>query len=128
MNLFDYLNNISNGKEDVSGSEEFQSEYNEFMINRFLSMSMDTIFFANEASKMYNLPKKLQYQFLFHGISKKNRYFKYAKADKIDKSIKNIIEYYHVRHEVALEYLELLSKDQLKEINLLYEGKIKRIK
>ncbi len=60
--LFDFLNSISN-KTKLYDSEEL-AKYPEFMVNRFIAHGNDTIFFANECSKMSNIPKYLQYLFL----------------------------------------------------------------
>lgn len=121
--MFKILNSISN-KQDFFEGEDLK-EYNPFMINRFLAMGNDTILFANEASKMSNIPKELQYLFLYHGINKKKRYFKYIKGDIKEQSIKNICNYYQVREDVGLEYLDILSNEQIKEINSLYEKRLK---
>jgi len=126
MNLFDILNNISNGKKDISDEEDFEKEYNPFMINRFLAMDSSTLFFANEATKMSHLPKKAQYLFLFKGIDKKKRYFKYAKGEKNSKSVKKIAEYYQVNEERALEMSELLSKEKIKEIENIGKNLVER--
>lgn len=119
--LFDILNSISNKQKHYSKDE--LDNYNPFMIARFLSMGDDTIFFAHEVSKMSSLPNQLQYEFLYKGINKKKRYFKYIKGEKKEKSLGNICKYYNVREEVGLEYLEILTNTQIKEINSLYEEK-----
>ena len=130
MNLFDIINNISNSKkDDISEHEDFQKEYNPFMVNRFLSMDHSTLFFANEASKMSSLPKHMQYHFLFHGVDKKKRYFKYVKQDKSIENIDYVCMYYQINKEKAVEIIQLLSDNQIKQIKSIFDGSEKeRIK
>lgn len=127
INLFSILNNISNGKKSLVDHEDFKKEYNCFMINRFLAMDNSTVFFANEVSKMSTLPKRMQYEFLFHGINKTKRYFKYAKAAATKtKDVENVAKHFSVNKERAIELLGILSKAQIKEINLIFEDRVKR--
>lgn len=119
--MFKILNSISSKKPKFEGEE--LANYNPFMICRFLSMGDDTALFANEASKMSGLPDELQYTFLYHGINKKRRYFKYIKGSKKEKNLANICTYYQCNEEVGMEYLDILSDSEVKEINLLYEKK-----
>lgn len=128
LSLFDFLNNISYDKKDLSDSEEFQKIYSDFMINRFLSMSPETVFWAHELSKMNNIPKKSHYYFLLNGLEKKKRYFKYEKGSKSDERINKLQEFYNVNIDQALEIFELLSEEQINKIMSLFEVSIERMK
>ena len=123
MNLFDVLNNISNGKTQLDQEEDFEKAYSPYMINRFLAMSTDTVFFGNEMSKNNHLPKRLQYLFHYHGINKKKRFFSYAKNTTFSKNSKNISKYYKISLDRAVEFENLLNKEQIKEINKYFEMK-----
>jgi len=124
MTIFDILNSISHTKVDLSEEEDFDREYNAFMINRFLSLDESTVFYANEASKMSNLPGVVQYQFLLNSIPKKKRYFKYVKGVKKSKEINTIKTHFQVNESVAMELLEILTTKQLKKIKDFYGKRV----
>lgn len=129
--LFDYLNSISFTKEDLSVTDpNFEKTYDIFMINRFLSMSQETVFWAYEMDKMKDLPKVLHYRFLLKAIPNKRRFFKYEKgASTKNTKLINIVEtYYNVGKEKALELVELLNKKQIKDLTALYEVTQERMK
>ena len=126
LGLFDILKSVTQTKKNVIDHEEFEKSYNPFMVNRFLSASIDTLFFASTMDQMSHLPKKLQYAFYFYGIHKKKRYLQYVKEDKKSEEIDNIIRCYQCNHVQALEYLELLNEEQIKKINKMYAPRIER--
>lgn len=124
MTIFDILNSLSYTKIDLSEEEDFEREYNAFMINRFLSMSEDTVFYANETTKMSSLPNNVQYQFLLNSIPKKKRYFKYAKGEKKSKEINIVKTHFQINESVAMEFLEILTPKQIKSIKDFYKNRI----
>jgi hypothetical protein len=127
INLFDFLKSVSETKEELYEYQYFEKDYPPFMINRFLSASQDTLFFAYIMSQFDHLPKKLQYSFYLLGIDKKKRYFQYSgKGKDKSKDLKTIVEYYQCSKEQGMEYLKLLSEDQIKQINKIYEKRIKK--
>lgn len=127
VGLFDFLKAISDTKEELFELEDFDRKYPPFMINRFLSVSQDTLFFANIISQFPDLPKKLQYAFYHYGIDKKKRYFQYAGKGKDNtKHLKDIVRYYCCSKEQGMEYLELLSKEQIQNIGSLYSKRIQK--
>ena len=129
VNLFDFLKSISETKEELFELEEFDKKYPPFMINRYLSSSQDTLFFANIMSQLSHLPKKLQYAFLLKGIDKKKRYFQYAgKGKDTTKQLRDVVRYYNCSKEQGMEYLEILSKEQIKKIKAIYTKKITKVK
>lgn len=121
-NLFDYLKALTETKIDLSNEDEFESEYNPFMINRFLSMHPDTTFYAHFINKG-NLDKKIHYQFLLHALPKEKIWFKYQKKEKLT-DIKFIRECFDISEQKAKEYSKMLTKSQLKIIKKKYGGKV----
>ena len=122
IGLFDFLKSVSDTKENLVDHDEFEKKYSPFMLNRFLSVQQDTTFFANIMSQFPHLPKKLQYLFFLYGIDKKKRYFQYAgKGKDKSKHLGNIVKYYQCSKEQAVEYLELLSDEQLKKIKSMFD-------
>lgn len=84
-----------------------------FLINRSLSMSPDTIMYANDMNEHYDLDGMLQYDYLINSIRKKKRYNKWAKANKTSPRVEIIKEYYGYSEQHAVEVLPLMSKEHL---------------
>lgn len=116
MNIFDILNSISFTKEDLSDRDEFNKEFNPFMINRFLSMSPDTIFYAELMNRNYQINNKNMYKILMNLIPKKKRYFKYEKGESSDEMITVVMKYFNVNQNVANQYVQILNENEKKQI------------
>jgi hypothetical protein len=84
---------------------------NRFLINRSLSMSPDTVMYANDMNEHYDLDGMLQYDYFINSIRKKKRYNKWAKASKTSSKVDIIKEYYNYNEQRAVEVLPLLSKE-----------------
>ena len=125
IGLFDFLKSISETKEDLAEYQYFEKDYPPFMINRFLAAAQDTLFFSNIMSQLSHLPKKLQYAFYLSGIDKKKRYFQYSSGKKdTSKELKAIVKYYNCSQTDGLEFLEILTTDQVKDIMKIFEKRI----
>lgn len=82
MSPFDFLNSINEKKaylfDDVradnsgeaSDLDSVDRKYPPFMVNRGLSYFVDTVMLANEMNQRFELAKKMQYDFLYHGVRK----------------------------------------------------------
>lgn len=114
MNLFDVVGAI-NDKKDIDRAEAL-SVYAPFMINRALSMHGDTIFYANEMNARSQLDKDMQFDFYMNIIPKGKRFGKWAKAEKVEEDITNIMTFYSINRRRAEEILSLFSDDLLKEL------------
>jgi len=115
MNLFDHLNNISWQKQfDVINNEADMKNYNDFMINRYLSMDRECLFYSYLISKAQSLSKQTKYLFYLHMIPKRKRFFKYYKNDPSKLNI--IQQYYKCDENEALQYLEVLSNSQVNKL------------
>lgn len=119
MEPFDYTNSILD-KKPLVWNEEVETEYPSFFVNKALSQHLDCILYANEINlHSRTLDARLQYDYLFYSIRKiKRKFRKWAKA-KSDKGdlTKLIAEYYNVSYQKARIYLDILTTEQLKEIN-----------
>lgn len=105
---FDVINHICTSKE--SDYEDIgDSDYNAFMVNRGLSYFPDTVFPANEMNQRYNLPKKLQYEYLMNSMVKKKRFSRWA-SNKKDKEIQLVSEWFGVSLSKAQSIQKLLTK------------------
>ena len=114
MNIFDHLKNITITKGPYLGEEG----WNNWMINRFLSMNQDYIEVVNIVQKntwqmkgeyLYNLYKDI--------ITKQYLYLKYIKSNtKQEYSIEEIEavqQYFEVSKKEAKEYIDMLPKEEL---------------
>jgi len=123
IGLFDFVGSISETKKYIF-DEDTKSVYNAFMINKAMMQHLDTILLANEANKMQGLSDEMHHDFLFYAIEPKRRYGKWAKKQEADQQdiINYLQEHYHINNERALEYLNLLSDEDIEII----ETKLKR--
>jgi hypothetical protein len=110
--LFDFINDISHLKRDIL-AEEGEKDYSPYMINRFLSMNITTIMYANEMNMNYHLPKRMQYDYYMNSLKKQKRYFKYIKHKRQD-DIDVIKEYHNCSEVRAKEMLPIFTDDDLK--------------
>ena len=119
--LFDYLNNICVDKLSITNDD---TDYTPYMINRFVSMSHLYVPMVNEINK-YQLPSTVHNEYMCSVLPKRKQYFKYLKKPKEDKNYTKNIEclcrYYEIGKKEAELYLDMLSKEQIKEITDLYE-------
>jgi hypothetical protein len=124
MNIFDHLKNITITKGPYLGEEG----WNNWMINRFLSMNQDYIEVVNIVQKntwqmkgeyLYNLYKDI--------IPKQYVYLKYIKSNtKQEYSIEEIEavqQYFEVSKKEAKEYIDMLPKEELEIITQQINGK-----
>jgi hypothetical protein len=116
LSPFDFLNAINLTKEDLLEKDPQNiKDYNAFMVNKGLSYFADTVMQANEMNRLYDAPKKWQFQYLLNSITKKKRFSKWHKAD-VSKDLSLVMEYYGYSSEKATVALSLLTQDQLKNI------------
>ena len=106
--VFDYVKSINN----QSGMLEGEGEYSPFLVNRAFSYFMDTIFHANEANKLNNVPKESHYSFYYHSVSKGKRFSKWYKPEK-DKYVDMIIERYDYSRSKAMAVIDMFDEEQL---------------
>lgn len=119
---FDFVNSISETKQNIMKDDLDEKSYEAYMVNRALSQFADTILFANEMNRNHHLDKKLQYSFLLNTIRKGKRRSKWAKAE-LPENLEVVKEYYGYSNEKAKVALTLLDNDQIKELKLrVYKG------
>lgn len=126
VNPFDIANAIENKTEDTLPLQ-WKSSYPLFFMNTIYSNFNDTIFIANQANSLNNLPDSIRneahYAFLYHTIPRGKRYAKWFKKSSDVEDIENIAEYYDVSKRQAEKMIHLHTEDQLKLIKeCLYKG------
>lgn len=112
---FDYIKAITTTKEKMIVDDLTEKEYNPFIVNRGLSMGIDTVLQANEMNQRHHLGKKLQFDFLLNSVSKRKRFDKWQKADKSE-DLEYVRAYYKYSYPKAVAALSVLSAKQLEEI------------
>lgn len=119
---FDYVKAISYTKENMIVDEITEKDYNPFIVNRALSMGIDTVLQTNEMNMRHHLPKKLQFDFLLNSISKRKRFDKWQKASKSDE-LDYVREYFNYSYPKAVQALSILSAEQLEIIKKKIDNK-----
>ena len=114
INIFTFLDSINYTKKDIM-TEENEKLYKPFLINRFLSASLDTVLYAQEMNMYPFAPARMQYDFFLHSIRKNKRYLKWLKKEKLEK-IELLKEYFNYSTKKAEQIADLISDDQFEEI------------
>jgi len=124
MKLFDYINAINSTKKSLLDTEDEQVEkgYVPFFVNKTLSYFPDTILQSNEINQRAQLDKKMQFDYLLHSIRPRKRFSKWLKKTN-PASLEIVKKHYGYSNKKALEVLDILTKDQVKELESRYGGK-----
>lgn len=113
LSPFDYLNTITYSKQDIM-TEDNESQYPAFIINRGLGFGADTVIAANEMNSRTHIDYRMQYDFLRAVIRKSKRYNKWIKAE--ESNLEAVKEYFGYSYNKAKEALTLLSDKEIAEI------------
>ena len=125
--LFDHLSGITNLKtpwESLSVMDK--KSFETYMVNRFLSMGADNVEIVNIINQYTNgqLTPREVYKFYLDILPKKKSFNKYIKGKSEDKWHENVIQYFCKYYEVSsrevLDYLDILTKDEIKSIIVKY--------
>ena len=122
MTPFDYVKAINYTKSNLIVDDLTEKEYNPFIVNRALSMGMDTVLQANEMNRSPHLEKRLQFDFLLNSISKLKRFDKWQKAEKSE-DLEYVKQYFNYSYPKAVQALSILSPKQLNEIKTILNKK-----
>ena len=118
--IFDWLKEVSYNKSPWdSFSNEQKKSFEPYMINRFLSMNKEYIELINYVQITPYNEKEKYYKIYCNFLPKKQFWSKYIKAEKSninDDLVKHITFYFECSNKDAIEYIELLSKNDLKDI------------
>lgn len=116
--IWDYINSINFDKKNMMRNSEndavAEKQYDPYTVNKSLSLFPDTIEYANMINQNYHLDNRPQYEFLINIVRKRKRFFKggWPKPEK-DETLDAICEVYKCNRQQAIEYLKLLSKEQI---------------
>lgn len=92
------------------------SDYNAFMINRIMSNTMDTLFFAEVMNRYHHLNSNVQRDFYLHGLTKKKRYGKWNKSIAINTDVQLIMNHFNCNFSVATSYYNIMNDDAINKL------------
>ena len=135
MTIVEWINQILVHKKSWENFDESdQKTFNAFIINRWLSMDMEFIEIVNFFQK-YSiglLEPKDTYKWYCDVLPKGKRFNKYIKGKKqvkYDKELVDIVcKYYETSKKECIEYIEMLDRNNLESILILYGFENKKIK
>ena len=135
MTIFDWVNNILVHKKHWNEfTEDEQKKFSPFIINRWLSMDKEFIEIVNYFQKyaIGTLESREVYKWYCDILPKGKRFNKYVKGKRDKKYDKELVEiivnHFECSKLQTQEYLELISKEELKEILEMYGLDKKKIK
>ena len=135
MTIIDWMKNILVHKKSWDSFDESeQKTFSPYIINRFLSMDKDFIEIVNYFQKFSIglLDNKYIYNFYCNALPKGKRFNKYIKAKKSIKHKDWLIDlvrnHFEISKKDTLDYLELLTKDDLKLLLEKYGTEKKKIR
>ena len=119
-NIFEWLNELTDKKSSLDSFEESAWEtFNAYMVHRFVSMHQGYIEIANLAQKFSPTDKKGIYNFYCEMLPRKKMFLRYIKS-KTKQNTKEILEpmvkYFECSFVEANEYINLLNREEIKEI------------
>jgi len=118
LTLFgDFIPDLTIDKKNILRmDDEAHKDFSSYIINKFFSMGMGTIFYANEMNRFPNTSKQMVYDFYIHGVRKGKQFNPWAKANKKEEDVLLMMEYYQVNERVAEQYVALLDDDDMIDI------------
>jgi hypothetical protein len=121
LSPFDHIKSINQKvyMEDLSGFVPFITMMN------YSAGSLHYCFLANALNKigMHRLPKRMIYDFFFYAVPKNSKWLKYPKKQHDEKDVKYLQEWFECDEKSARTSLEIIDKDELKEIREFFESR-----
>ena len=125
--LFKIIDSINFDKDFDMISDFNDSDYVPFMINKAMSMGVDTHLPAQEMNLRASLDKTIQYKYYLYSVRKKKRFNPWAKKLQTTDKVKIIAEYYDISLKKAKDYENLVSSEDLKNMKkYLDKGGVKK--
>ena len=127
--IFRVLKSITLDKKEWEDlDEEERNSFNNYMINRFLSMDQEYCEVINIVQKnTWQLLPKYLYNLYKDLIPKQYKFLKYIKAkNKIeydDEEVYAVRDYFEVSKKEAKEYINMMSREEIEDITSQINGK-----
>ncbi|AXF41376.1 hypothetical protein SHAb15599_00005 [Acinetobacter phage SH-Ab 15599] len=115
--MFDVLNNINSTKDrSLMNEHTYRAACSPFSINRALMQNPRTIMIAHVANRNCLIDPEMYHEYMVSAIPKNNSRVKWKKREDKSEHLPLIMGYYKVNEKVALDYLKILTNDQIKVI------------
>lgn len=118
-----FLNSLTFEKQHLinnsSNPERVTADFakNIFMVNKALSMSVDTIMYANEMNERFDLSPRMVYDYYFHSLRKSKSYAKWPKKDKSkEEFVKAVKMFFGYSTKEAERILHLIPESELQNM------------
>jgi hypothetical protein len=111
LSPFDVIRDLQNSKKRLITGEN-EKAYAPWIVNRGMSLHIDTVLYANDVNMMHHVGALLQHDYYFHSIRSMKRWSKWHKKLK-DDDIEAITEYCECSREKAAEIRRLLTDENL---------------
>lgn len=133
VGLFDFLKGATEFKTDFDFTDAtIEKAYDQYMINRFLSMQENLIFFAEKLNTLNNLTNEDHYAMIKSAIPQdKYPWYNYVKGKKdlTGKEKRYIAHYFEIGLRDAHDYIDQMDDEEIEEILDTYRyGKNQMIK
>ena len=120
ITLFNWLDNITVGKQDWGSFEETDREsFNPYIIHRFVSMYEPYVDLVNIAQRIPSVEKEKIYLLYKNMLPKKKIFFKYVKSNyksSNDELVAKLADYFSCSLGEAEEYSTLLDRTGVESI------------
>jgi len=117
MTPFDFINAILVNKKNLLKNNELSTkEYVPFIVNRGLSLYLDSVLYANEMNLRPFIDKDQQFQFLLNTIRPMKRKFQSWQKSQVEKDLECVKLYFGYSNAKAREALRILTDEQIAEI------------
>lgn len=118
---WEFIGAINAGNDIIKSGEQQEKNYDPYITNRNYSLFIDTILYANEINKCYQLDKKLQFDYYLNSVRPAKRYAKWLRKEKVE-DIESIMQYYKVSYNKAAEISKVLNLEQKNIIKTKVKG------
>lgn len=116
IDVFTVVNSLLETKDHLTESD-INMYYEPWIVNKAVSMHIDTVMYANEMNQKAFLDKDQQYEYYYTSIRKKKRYSKWQKKTSKEESLDNVKRYFNYNDRKAIEALRILTDDDIERIN-----------
>jgi len=119
LSIFDILNAATVGKLDLDfNDEEVKKAYDQYMINRWLSMDESLIFLAEMLTTSHHLTDEDHYNMVKAALPQEKFYFKYMKRKKdlTEKEKRYIAHNFEIGLKDAEDYINQMDDDEIKAV------------
>ena len=96
--------------------DQSEGEYRQYMMNLVYGNFYDTILYINELNMRPTMTNRQHYEFLYHLLDKKRRFYTKFEKEEPPEHIDEICEACNISPQEAREVLSLLTPEQLKSL------------